>query len=99
MQTGPYLVMFVNAWVHLLLRRFQRAEGRSPRLRSVAGWCLVTWLSATPVLGSFARRLVVLPGRSPLWAYVLNIVLGASLDELVRRRVRGRRSAGPADHP
>jgi hypothetical protein len=94
-QTGPYLVLPVNAAVHGLIRRFQRAAGRSPRQRSVAGWLLVTWQLATPVLGSVPRGLVVLRGRSSLWGYLLNVVVGASLDELVRRRARRRRPLRP----
>jgi hypothetical protein len=94
-QTGPYLVLPVNAGVHVLVRRFQRADGRSDQQRSVAGWLLVTWQSGAPVLASLPRGLVVLRGRSPLWGYLLNVIVGVSLDVLVRRRVRRRRSAQP----
>lgn len=94
-QTGPYLVLPVNAAVHGCIRRFQRADRRTPRQRSVAGWVLVTWQLGTPVLASLPRRMVVMRGGSPLWGYLLNLVVGASLDVLVWRRVRRRRSPRP----
>ena len=94
-QAGSYLVLPVTAWVHGRVRRFQRAAGRTPRQRSAAGWFLVTWQVAAPVLASSPRRTVVLRGRSPLWGYLLDLVVGAVVDELVRRRVRRRLSPGP----
>ena len=92
-QTGPYLVIPVTACVHGAVRPFQRAEGRSPRQRSAAGWFLVTWELATPVLAALPRRTVVLRGRSPLWGHLLDVVLGVVLDVSVRRRAHRRRSA------
>ncbi|SFE12689.1 hypothetical protein SAMN05216574_102218 [Blastococcus tunisiensis] len=94
-QTGPFVVLPVNAGVHALVRRFQRADGRTPRQRSVAGWFLVTWQLGAPVLASVPPGLVVMRGRSPLWGYLLNVIVGVSLDVLVRRRGRRRRSARP----
>ncbi|MEU2351064.1 hypothetical protein [Modestobacter sp. NPDC049651] len=74
------------------------------RIRRAVALPVLAWLVAGPALAGRSRRLVLLPGRNPLWALLLQLVprlvtgvLQAAAVLVVGRRARAAAEASDAD--